>query len=590
MKKITKATAVITAAVIQTCSILSLNTAGVHAADNPDLSAMAASLGADSDCFSFANYTPENFSEETRDKFFEEFNCYYEDFNTETITINEIKNTNNAMAVLQMLVHNGIIPVSAIQDDALSLSDVTIDDNVNDILCYYQLMQGHSTKQQLAGNYYYCNNDDSDKCNDLIELGRKASENGDYFMIFVAVTASYDGTVMYNVDHALTGIGCADGNWSFNGKSYDKCILTLDNSVSAGFNENMCIYINSATNEYYIPGFDNTAKIRFVTDDETLLNYQGLINPSETIETNISGINRIHLRNYAFHEFTFTVNDGEKSSVYEGEPTQFPEGISKNYFKDSTYGRVHYIDGESFSISAKMSERTYNTSREESKFILGIQNDSTNVEINGKGDFDADVTKDTITLKSNNTAEYLSNIEHKLTFDIFSISDSNASPFGSHSFSIYSTGTFTMSAFEDGFLVSDTGLLEMSLSASADTDEFFGYIHEETGTAIPGLCEFQLTASAPVYVEFDEENKRYTAYIDPDKNGVYDTLPETGDANCDGEINASDASVILRGYAAAQTGEYEYLNSDHSDFNNDGIIDAIDSSAILRHYVEIQTT
>lgn len=69
---------------------------------------------------------------------------------------------------------------------------------------------------------------------------------------------------------------------------------------------------------------------------------------------------------------------------------------------------------------------------------------------------------------------------------------------------------------------------------------------------------------------------------------VYTSLTP-GDADCDGAITASDASLVLSAYAVLSTGHNIELNQTIFDYNNDGLIDSSDASAILVEYAEVST-
>ena len=64
---------------------------------------------------------------------------------------------------------------------------------------------------------------------------------------------------------------------------------------------------------------------------------------------------------------------------------------------------------------------------------------------------------------------------------------------------------------------------------------------------------------------------------------------ETGDVNCDGYINAVDASYILSDYAYAATGQKTFLNTTLADYNSDGAVNAVDASFVLSEYARRST-
>lgn len=71
-----------------------------------------------------------------------------------------------------------------------------------------------------------------------------------------------------------------------------------------------------------------------------------------------------------------------------------------------------------------------------------------------------------------------------------------------------------------------------------------------------------------------------------------DSIPEVGDIDLNGTVDASDASLVLVHYAKVLTGGGGTLKKaifDYSDFNGDGVIDASDAAGILKLYAERST-
>ncbi len=84
----------------------------------------------------------------------------------------------------------------------------------------------------------------------------------------------------------------------------------------------------------------------------------------------------------------------------------------------------------------------------------------------------------------------------------------------------------------------------------------------------------------------DFENYTERSYISADR------IPEVGDIDLDGIVDASDASLVLIHYSQTLTGGGGTLKKaifDYSDFNGDGVIDASDASGILKLYAERST-
>ena len=60
--------------------------------------------------------------------------------------------------------------------------------------------------------------------------------------------------------------------------------------------------------------------------------------------------------------------------------------------------------------------------------------------------------------------------------------------------------------------------------------------------------------------------------------------------NCDGFIDAVDATLVLESYAANSTDKPAYIGKTLGDYNGDGMVDAVDASLILAKYAELSTT
>ena len=90
--------------------------------------------------------------------------------------------------------------------------------------------------------------------------------------------------------------------------------------------------------------------------------------------------------------------------------------------------------------------------------------------------------------------------------------------------------------------------------------------------------------SDSVMISFDDNNLKF--FIGEN----YDKEVQKGDVNCDGSIDASDASFVLATYAALSTGKEAFINNNLADYNNDGTINSSDASDILAKYAENSTS
>lgn len=87
------------------------------------------------------------------------------------------------------------------------------------------------------------------------------------------------------------------------------------------------------------------------------------------------------------------------------------------------------------------------------------------------------------------------------------------------------------------------------------------------------------------------ENQKIIYHIDKNSYDVYNDVVEKDDVNCDGFINASDASLVLAKYASdsANSSEYIEVGNNLGDYNGDGVINASDASDVLAYYADISS-
>ena len=79
-------------------------------------------------------------------------------------------------------------------------------------------------------------------------------------------------------------------------------------------------------------------------------------------------------------------------------------------------------------------------------------------------------------------------------------------------------------------------------------------------------------------------------FVKPEVNNV---VPETiGNVNGDGNLDSSDASIVLSSYAAYQNGSVKFTEEQmkQADFNGDNAFDSSDAAMILAWYAKAQST
>ncbi|MDE6672449.1 MAG: hypothetical protein K2K16_09655 [Ruminococcus sp.] len=126
-----------------------------------------------------------------------------------------------------------------------TLSEITYSEEVDKVITGYQCSQGY-TYFDYYEKFLMTSNSYEQQIDLLLETAENSMKDNKYFWLVIRSE---------KFSHAVCGMGIADGDWEWNGKKYDKCILTLDsNSADADRNACACIYINSETKECLYTG------------------------------------------------------------------------------------------------------------------------------------------------------------------------------------------------------------------------------------------------------------------------------------------------------------------------------------------------
>ena len=115
------------------------------------------------------------------------------------------------ISLLEILSHNGVISPSDIQQGAESLSEITLNEEIDKVITAYQTTQCYTEfnnyKEYLVASQTY-----EQQVESLISTAERCMKNDRYFLITIHG---------YKMNHAVCGIGIAEGEWEWNGKSYD---------------------------------------------------------------------------------------------------------------------------------------------------------------------------------------------------------------------------------------------------------------------------------------------------------------------------------------------------------------------------------
>lgn len=570
------------------CSLLILTAfplSNVYAEGNPDLQVLASSLGADTDHFSFKNYPDAKVGDEMMSAFKRQITPAEALLARPQSALNANAGGEcSGMSILQILVHNGIIKASDIQEGAEHLSDIIFDDKVNDILSYYQMTQLFQ-KQYLAMRYYHCNHDIGDSISDLVTYGKKAVDEGKYFYI------SFNSN---KGAHAIVGIGETDGEWEFNGRKYNKCILTLDSSFDS-FTEKACIYVNTEENTFYFPAYDyteNDAQITMITGDETLLNYKGLLSPSYSSDTNTDDLTEIEIGNYKYvnnksvgSDIEFYITDDNGTRAYTSKGFE-PLDITKNYFINMIETNKQY---------------TFPAAKN-TKYKLKINETSDAPEADS---VEADLFQITencfrycysIGFDKNTEIEFGEHYMSRYVPNYSSISFhllSEDTPYKNDEFYMYmvlgnNIGTIAMHDRNDGILLTTDQKFDAFVSFEGLIKNDDSSIEAFKKSADQHSTYCTLSSVNNIMLRYNESDDRIAIFIDNNNDDVYDKELEKGDANCDGIVDGKDASMILSAYATQSVNNNPFcdVNVHYCDWDENGIIDARDATAVLTYYAK----
>lgn len=515
-------------------------------AETSELNALASFLDADTAYFSFKNYT-KNY------------------LDTDMI-ITDCEDQSYGISMLQILSHNGVFAVSDIQSGAKKLSDVQFDSEIEALIESYQLTRFNIPQLRIKRAFMKNN------MQTLVQTAMVSMTAKKYFHISLSIS---------NKTHDVAGIGIASGSWTFNGNSYDKCILTVDSNTTS-FDENYCIYVNTSDDTFCIPAYDDVTLTAVIADDD-VLNYQGKLGEQVQPPVDIPDSEnpaKIYVDTYSRNIIGEKYNEEYDEYIPQYKSTEEEyEVIAGDAVYDSFYLDTRPTFNALVADSYKFRFKDY---RSDESYLA----------------FDLESKDGCAFVKANNYAESAEISVHKASIkttdrDSVSVDISPAeplydSPFNYFRANVFSTKNFTITDREDGIL------LQSNLpSASYGANILFGVRDMDSLTLEKdSKLEFRIKSfSSDLLLKYDTETQKIRGFIDKDEDDVYETEIQYGDTDCDGRLDASDASEILEIYSNISTSEnypMKYVNI-FADFNGDGLINAVDASGVLEKYAENAT-
>lgn len=579
-------------------------------AADTELEALAKSLGADTEYINAANYFYNTSIVDT--EIYDSIGYSYKSFVDPDSYVYLPKGTSKyadaslGISALEVIAHNGLITASDIAPGAKKLSDIKDSDDLRSLIESYQSVKRSFSPMWYQMNYLLNRSSFSDKAFNMIETAEKCQKDGKYFLIMYTCwsTTKTDLEIKTNTGpktetvHSAVGIGITDGKWTFGGKTYDKCVLTLDSQnvsdSSDAFDEDTCIYINSENGDMYSPLYTplSESDLHIIAiEDEKLINYKQALNPTSEYDTIVDDIDYVWIDN-AYGTFSLSYNDKEKGELVLDRDNDY-----LNYYDRTNYTHDFFLknDGK-YTIDCNMLLDTFGDSVEilsGGKHVRYTFNDS---------DCLAEIEKNHYKLIARYDPEnhcHRKDGEMPFVLDVTAISE----PVLGCEEWYFKGSTFTDVDFQftdEGVIIDGTDGIRThihTVAEGADHDlynENANKIVEAGGKATdayditPGFARCNVNTIRKTLVSVKDDV--FTLKVDLDNDGVYEHTVKKGDTNCDGKIDASDATVVLECYSAASTGRDIFLSAQFGDYNDDGMIDSRDASEILAFYAKNSTT
>ena len=483
------------------------------------------------------------------------------------------------MTAISVLVHNGELTPGDLQEGAETLYDVTLTDDVDALIAYYNSLQLY-TEVELAVIAAPAMLTKEEHTDMFLDCAARCKEKGTYFMAGIATKKG--GT------HAVVGMDELSGNWTFDGISYDTCIITYDsNCVKQGtetsaFRDDACIYINSETKQFCIPAYEASTEngdvLLYATDDDSLLTYKAPIRGTTKTNTDVSETVKLKFHN------------GRKDQMQLSSTTK--DGQTYDFWK---LGKVNYGDyiffGKGSSFHLEKNERA-------SGFAFSIKGEGYRLRIEQYGRYDQelknvgskckmDFSKDSVTYTNTDT--------QKITMSYIMEYDEGSYKFAPVASStividVPPNQTITVSKQDTGFAITGDGevlVQAIPTVAQKDIDAFDGS-HEEFLDWF-GSYFINFVRSKDVLLQFNTEKECSELVYDFDSDGVFDDAPMLGDADGNGKpyepndiywtmLHIADKAVIGHGSRRYYQG---YVPNIEADTDNDGKIDTSDLFDIM---------
>ena len=481
------------------------------------------------------------------------------------------------MTAISVLVHNGELTPGDLQEGAETLYDVTLTDDVDALIAYYNSLQLY-TEVELAVITAPAMLTKEEHTDMFLDCAARCKEKGTYFMAGIATKKG--GT------HAVVGMDELSGNWTFDGISYDTCIITYDsNCVKPGtetsaFKDDACIYINSETKQFCIPAYEASTEngdvLLYASDDDSLLTYKAPIRGTAKTNTDVSETVKLKFHNGGKDQMQLssTTKDGQTydfwklSKVNYGDYIFFGKGSSFHLEKNERAPEFAFsIKGEGYRL--RIEQSGYQNPNDPKLYDVGTK---------CKMDF----SKDSVAYTNTDT--------QKITVSYIFTYDEGGYKFAPVASStividVPPNQTITVSKQDTGFAITGDGevLVQAIPTAAQKEQDAFDGSHEEYLDWF-GSYFINFVRSKDVLLQFNTEKECSELVYDFDSDGVFDDVPILGDADGNGKpYEPSDiywtarhiARMAVIGHGSRRY--YQgYVPNIEADTDNNGKIDTND--------------